>query len=227
MKLTSCQEDLLIHRNICPGFPTGGSKSKKRKAKNQKVTNFYRINPFTGAREKNTLTFRRSQLFKCLKPLTLSSLDLETLSNPITDKDRPAPSGAQDIHSVFCYSMAHCSLYEEKHPLPQTLKNPRGLMFDPSTQSESDFALKLIKQIRTDMKLLSDFLHEALSKDQGTPSFHSLSPIEKAAFTLQTSCCFCGRRFGSSFIDPVTKRRRKVIKCIDHDHLLQTSQLAR
>ena len=99
--------------------------------------------------------------------------------------------------SVFPrFSMAHQSLYE-KHPLPQSLQNPRGLMFDPLHQSESDFAIHLIKQIRTDLHLHSVFLKEALSKDKGTPTFQSLSPTEKAAFTLQKNCYFRGRQFNT------------------------------
>ena len=197
-KIFSSSEDLYLHRNVCTPFPTGGNRAKKRHAKNQKVTRLFKTNHFTGAKEKNGLHFQRGHLFKCLLPLCISTLDLETLSNVVVPESSEChiPGGAKELHKVFCFSMAHISLYEN-HPLPPSLKDPRGLMFDPSKQSESEFAISLIKQIRTDLHLHSVFLNEALSKDKGTPTFRSLSPTEKAAFTLQKQCCFCGRHFGS------------------------------
>ena len=63
-KLYSCIEDLTLHRNFCRAFPTGGNRCKKRRAQNQKVTTLYKINPFTGAKEKNGLFFKRSHLFR-------------------------------------------------------------------------------------------------------------------------------------------------------------------
>ena len=220
-------EDLNHHQTACNTFPTGG-KCQKRKAKNKKVTQHFRVNPYTGHKERNGLFFQRGHLYRTLKPLTLSSLDLETISEPIDPRsEAPKPSGAESIHTVFAYSIAHISLYPENHPLPESLRSPRGLIYDPKTQSETAFGISLLKNLRDDLKLHSQFLREAIEKDQGAPKFSTMSRAEKLAFALQSTCFFCGRTFGRMYTNPHTHKRTRLVKCKDHLHFLETSQLAR
>ena len=122
--------------------------------------------------------------------------------------------------------MAHMSLYSN-HPLPANLLVPRGLIYDPSTQLESDFVLSLLKTLREDLRLHSIFLHKALAQDPGTPTFSDMSHAQRMAYSLQTHCSFCGRRFGSQYTDPYTKRKIKILKNKDHIHFFKSSQLAR
>ena len=212
-KVFTNDEDLSIHRKVCTTFPSGGP-CQRRRAKNKTVTRLFKLNPFTGQKERNGLFFKRSHLFRTLLPLSLSTFDIETLSTPSTDI-HPRPGGAEQVQTVFAYSLAHVSLYPE-HPLPDSLRLPRGLIFDPETQSESSFVISLLKTLREDLRLHSIYLHQSLLKDPGTPSLDTMTPTERAAFYLQTTCGFCGRPFSS-----------KVKKNKDHVHFFKSSRLAR
>ena len=228
-RIFSCGEDLKIHQKTCTPFPTGG-KCMRRKAQNKIVTRLFRINPFTQVREKNGLFFKRSDLFRTLLPLSMSVFDLEALQHDVTSSGTgitKPPAGAESIHTVFAFSMAHASLYPDNHPLPPSLRLPRGLMYDPATQSEASFAVSMLKSIREDLRLHTDFLHQALSRDPGRPSYEAMSDTEKLAYSLQDSCVFCGRQFGMVYTNPYTKKKVRISKNIDHIHLLKTSQLSR
>ena len=212
-KVFTNDEDLTIHRRICTPFPSGGS-CQRRRAKNKTVTRLFKWNPFTKQKEKNGLFFKRSHLYRTLLPLSLSTFDIETLSTPPTDI-HPRPGGAERVQTVFAYSLAHVSLYPE-HPLPDSLKFPRGLIFDPETQSESSFVISLLKTLREDLRLHSIYLRQSLLKDPGPPRLNTMTPAERAAFYLQTTCGFCGRPFSS------TVKKNK-----DHVHFFKSSRLAR
>ena len=121
----------------------------------------------------------------------------------------------------------HASLYPDNHPLPPSLRLPRGLMYDPSTQSEANFAVSMLKTIREDLRLHTIFLHQALSHDPGKPTYETMTDAEKLAYSLQDSCVFCGRQFGTVYTNPFTKRKVRISKNIDHIHLLKSSQLCR
>ena len=212
-KVFTNDEDLSIHRRICTTFPSGGP-CQRRRAKNKTVTRLFTLNPFTGRKEKNGLFFKRSHLFRTLLPISLSTFDIETLSTP-TSHIHPRPGGAEQLQTVFAYSLAHVSLYPE-HPLPDSLRLPRGLIFDPETQSETSFVISLLKTLREDLRLHSIYLQQSLLKDPGTPNLATMTPVERAAFYLQTTCGFCGRAFSS-----------KVKKNKDHVHFFKSSRLAR
>ena len=125
------------------------------------------------------------------------------------------PGGSVEIQTIFAYSIAHASLYSE-HTLPQSLRSPRGMIYDPATQSESDFVISLIKTLRNDLKLHTIFLRDTLLKDPGVPKLSTMSKQERTTFFLQDACSFCGRRFS-----------KKVKKNKDHVHFFKSSQLAR
>ena len=156
----------------------------------------------------------RSHLCRTLLPLSICAMDLECLADPASVIDS-RPAGAEAVETPFAYSIAHASLYTE-HKLPSNLRSPRGMIYDPTTQSEHDFVISLLKTLRRDLKLHTDFLHETLKKDPGPPNFSQMTAEEKTAFFLQSACSFCGRRFS-----------KKVKKNRDHIHFLKSSRLAR
>lgn len=225
-RVFSCLEDMQIHGKTCTPFPTGG-RCMKRKSQNKIVTSLFKTNPFTRAREKNGLFFKRSDLFRTLLPLSMCVFDVEALQHDAAGTTTKKPAGAETIHTVFAFSMAHASLYPDNHPLPPSLRLPRGLMYDPSTQSEANFAVSMLKTIREDLRLHTIFLHQALSHDPGKPTYETMTDAEKLAYSLQDSCVFCGRQFGTVYTNPFTKRKVRISKNIDHIHLLKSSQLCR
>ena len=141
-------------------------------------------------------------------------MDLECLADPASIIES-RPAGAEAVETPFAYSIAHASLYSE-HKLPNNLRSPRGMIYDPTKQSEQDFVISLLKTLRQDLKLHTDFLYDTLKKDPGPPTFAQMTLEEKTAFILQSSCCFCGKRFS-----------KRVKKNRDHIHFLKSSRLSR
>lgn len=226
------------HKIACNPFPSG-HKVSKRKIRNKIISHHLTQNPYTGKTEVSGLRFKRGELHKLLVPLTLSSCDVESFLH--TPKpDQPAPSGAESIHSVFAYAIAHTSLHDHLH-LPPSLAKPRGMCYNPKTESEDDFMLSFLLTLRQDAKLLSLFLAESFEKDPGIPKKSNFSPEEDLHWKLHMRCIFCGNLFYSNkfkrsdtpvrgvstFRKPFTiiRTKEKVLPARDHVHLQLKSKL--
>ena len=178
------------------------------------MPSFSLFHPYPTHNKQLYLSNFRSHLSRSLLPLSICAMDLECLAHPASVVDS-RPGGAEAVETPFAYSIAHASLYTE-HKLPSNLRSPRGMIYDPSTQSEPDFVISLLETLRRDLKLHTVFLHEVLRKDPGPPNISQMTAEERVAFLLQPACNFCGRRFS-----------KKVKKNRDHIHFLKSSRLAR
>ena len=239
MALFSNLSEKNSHKTVCSSFPTGG-KVTKRRAKNRIISNHLTTNPFNGKTEVNGLKFKRGDLNKLILPVCLSAFDIESMMKK-PSAEVPHPSGADKIHTVFAYALAHCSLHDHL-PLPPTLSRPRGCIFDPDHQSEEQFMLSFLLTLRNDAKPLSNFLKESLERDPGVPPFHSFSESTKCRWALSNRCIYCGNKFFSyrfkrSDDTPVralstfnkkfkiVRSKEKTIPCRHHIHLQLSSKL--
>ena len=228
----------LSHKSVCNPFPSG-AKVSKRKIRNRIISHHLAQNPFTGKTEVSGLRFKRGDLHKLLLPLTLSACDVESFLH--TPKpNQSTPSGTEKIHSVFAYALAHTSLHDHLH-LPLSLSKPRGMCYNPETQSEDDFMLSFLLTLRDDAKLLSKFLQESFERDPGIPKKSNFSPEESFHWNLHRRCIFCGNLFYSqkfkrtntpiravsTFRRPfsIVKSKEKVLPARDHVHLQLKSNL--
>ena len=226
------------HKIACNPFPSG-HKTSKRKIRNRIISHHLSQNPYTGKTEVSGLRFRRGELHKLLLPLTLTACDVESFLH--TPKpEQPTPSGAEKIHSVFAYALAHTSLHDHLH-LPSNLSKPRGMCYDPETQSEDDFMLSFLLTLRQDAKMLSLFLAESFERDPGIPIKSNFSPEENFHWNLHKRCIFCGNLFFShkfkrsdtpiravsTFRKPfsIIRTKEKVLPARDHVHLQLKSKL--
>ena len=223
------------HKTVCLSFPTGARVSKRR-AKNRIISHHLTNNIFTGKTEVSGLTFKRGELHKLLVPLTLSSCDIEAFLHDSTGLSHP--TNAEKIHSVFAYALAHSSLHNHL-PLPQNLSCPRGMCYNPSTESETDFMLSFLLTLRDDAKKLSNFINDAFELDPGPPIPNkNFTPEDKLKWNLSTRCIFCGNKFYSfrfKRIDvravstfrrfSIVKSKERVLPTRDHAHLQLSSKL--
>ena len=231
------EEQLHAHSLICQPFPTKG-RIRKRKPRNKVLPNHIYTNPITGKKQTNALFFKRSQLKHTIKPLLLSSIDLEAFLLDIPPTHPVPNSKAQKINQIFCYSIAHKSLYDHL-PLPRELASPRALIYDHTKTDERDFMLQLMLQLREDAAAQTRFITSALNQDQGVPSYSSLPKTVKTAFDLASHCGFCGskfyaRRISKQKVSAVSSFRKfqlrfqvsRILPCKDHSHLNMASTLA-
>ena len=225
-----------MHKTVCSPFPSGGKVSKRR-AKNKIISHQLSQNPFTGKTEVSGLRFKRGDLNKLLLPLTLSSFDLESfMQNP---EGHSHPSGAEKIHSIFAFALAHTSLHDHL-PLPADLSAPRGLCYEPSSQNQEEFMMSFLLTLRDDAKKLSRFIANAFDLDPGPPSPQNFSQDEKLHWQINRRCIFCGNLFGSfrykrndthvravsTFRNfSIVKTKVKVLPARDHSHLQLSSKL--
>ena len=234
----SHHEQLVDHCKICQPFPTGG-KVKKRKPRNKILLNHIYTNPMTGKKTPNGLMFKRSSLKHTVKPLLLSSIDLEAFLLDVPTDQRSPGSNTHKINQIFCYSLAHRSLYPH-FPLPPELASPRALIKHENT-SEADFMLQLVLQLRKDSALQSKFITDCLKLDPGVPVYQNFPEEIKTAFDLSKHCAHCGNRFYSrrvikentnvaavsSFRGYKLKfSKSKVLPTKDHCHLSMAASLS-
>ena len=231
------EEQLHTHSLMCQPFPTKG-KIRKRKPRNKILPNHIFTNPITGKKQVNALFFKRSSLKYTIKPVILSSIDTEAFLLDVPPTQRVPNSNTQKINRIFCYSIAHKSLYDHL-PLPRELASPRALIYDHTKTNERDFMLQLMLQLRSDAAAQTRFITSALNQDQGVPSYASFPNKVKTAFDLASHCAFCGAKFYSR---RVTKKNvsavssfkkfqlrfqvSRILPCKDHSHLNMASSLA-
>ena len=233
---TYCQ--LQAHKLVCSPFPSGG-KVSKRKAKNKILSHQISSNKFTGKPEVSGLQFKRGDLNKLLLPLSLSSCDLEAfLHDPTPVEGHPHPSGAEKIHSIFAYSLAHTSLHDHL-PLPPDLAAPRGMCYNPATENQEQFMLSFLLTLRDDAKKLSHFYADAFDRDPGPLKPQNFSQDQKLRWALNRRCIFCGNTFYSYRFKrtpevravstfrkySIVKTKVKVLPARDHDHLRLNANL--
>ena len=168
----------------------------------------------------------------------LSSIDLEAFLLDVPPTQRVPNSNTQKIHRIFCYSIAHKSLYDH-HPLPRELASPRALIYDHTKTDEASFMMQLMIQLRNDTAAQTRFITNSLNQDQGTPSYSSFTKEVKTAFDLASHCSFCGNRFYSrrvskQKVSAVSSFKKfklkfqvsKILPCKDHLHLSTASSLS-
>ena len=197
------------------------------------------VHPFTGKPETSGLQFRRGDLNKLLLPLSLTSCDLEAfLHDPTPVEGRSHPSGAEKVHSIFAYSLAHTSLHDHL-PLPPDLAAPRGMCYNPATESQDQFMLSFLFTLRDDAKKLSRFYADAFERDPGPLKVQNFSQDQKLRWALNKRCIFCGNLFYSFKFKrtpevravstfrkfSIVRTKIKVLPARDHDHLQLNANL--
>lgn len=236
LSLFAHEEQLHAHSLICQPFPTKG-KIRKRKPRNKILPNHIFENPITGKKQVNSLFFKKSSLKNTIKPVMISSIDTEAFLLDVPPTQRVPNSTTQKIHKIFCYSIAHKSLYNHL-PLPRELASPRALIYDHTKTNERQFMLQLMLQLRQDTARQTRFITSALNQDQGVPSYSSLPNKVKTAFDLASHCAFCGSRFYSrkvskKNVSAVSSFKKfqlrfqvsRILPCKDHSHLNMASSL--
>lgn len=229
------EEQLNAHKIICQPFPTKG-RIRKRKPRNKILPNHIFKNQITGKTQPNALFFNRSHLKNTIKPLMLSSIDFESFLLDIPQTQTVPNSSTQKIHKIFCYSIAHKSLYEHL-PLPRELASPRAMIYDHTKTAEEAFMMQLMTQLRSDTAAQTQFIIDSLNQDQGTPSYSSFTKDVKTAFDLTNHCAFCGNKFYSRRVSKqrtISSFRKfrfkyqvsRILPCKDHLHLSMASNLA-
>ena len=185
-----------------------------------------------GERTRHTLYYKRGEMYKELKLLYFSAIDLESTTralqkNPDLNCHAKIPETVEYSQEPMGFSIAHKSIHK-KHPLPEVLKDVRVCFYDDNKTSQEEFYLKLFKTIRTDIPYLHDFFEETLKLDSGKPQLHELSQSERLHFFLTKRCMLCHIKFGTKKTNPKTNRPYIVRKTLDHCHLNdETTNLAR
>lgn len=208
-----------------------GVKAYRRKSNNILLHQPFKLNKFTGKTMINGLTFERAKLYTLLKPLSLAFLDFESYNTPVSDSTSFNPNSCvyegvpntavfSQCPMSFCY-LLQC-LYQEQHPLPDYLRDIRlGYCKEQTAGAIKDFFLGLLLDIRKDLENQGRFLAEVVSSDPGVPTTQTLSTKDRINFFSAKFCQICGKRFGSHYIHPKTKKKIYIQKCKDHDHFLR------
>ena len=211
--------ELREHKNQCHAYPSGRA-MQPRRCRNQVLYRPYVYNKYTRKVEKNYLKFKPGHLYRTLKPLFATFIDFENLRTDIVpDQSTKAdyPMNAHSESTPFAFSIVHTSNYNEI-ATPQYLKAPRTFFYNPETQSEDTFHLKLLTVLREDLLLLERFLGETLEKDIGPPSYKNIPTEIRNEFLSSTNCPICGRRYNSFCLSH--GKKKKVKRTRHHCHYL-------
>ena len=206
-----------------------GKGGGRRKCNNTLIHKPLILNKFTGKTQLNGLTFKKSKLYTVLKPLSLAFLDFESYNTPVSDSSSPkscvyegVPNTAIFLQSPLSYCYLLRSLYHDQHPLPECLKAVRLRCCEQQTDvAIKDFFIALLLDIRRDLESHGQFLAEVIASDPGVPSMQRLTMKDRIHFLSAKFCQICGKRFGSHYFHPRTKKKIIILKCKDHDHFLR------
>ena len=213
---------LYQHYQLCSAQVRGSL--GRRKSRNVLIHEPYKRNIFTGLTERNGLTFRRGELYKLLKPLSIGFLDFEAYNINISERPEAdsvfakAPNSAVTTQVPMAYALTHACLYEHIE-LPSYLRDVRVQFYDEAAGANiGDFYIGLLLALRRDLYRTSQFMRDVLSKDSPPPPSYRRSTSLRDYINSCRYCGLCGARFGSKRRSTVSGRFYITRPAFDHCH---------
>lgn len=197
-----CRSCMTLHRDTnalqrheltCARDSRRGSAQPRKISRNILIHRPTVLDKFTNKMVTNTLTWKRSDNYRLIKPLVTIYGDLESYTTPTqkqTNNDifGTTPSRAVQKQSVMSYAYTFKSLYPQIH-LPPELSRPR-LRFcsQTSESSDRDLFLSFFISLRNDLVRHAKWLRQLLSRDAPPPPPSQRTPQMRDYFKSVTNC---------------------------------------
>ena len=192
---------LRVHQKCCTNKQRKAA-TGRRKANNVIIHRPRIYNKWTGKYQTNGLTWKSSNNFMALKPLSLIYFDFECASVDKMDDGHTDSlfdnSPKKAVKSLPPLSLAYVSvsLYKE-HRLPKELLEPRFIRIneDDVLQGERDFFIRILLQIREDLVLHHRNILQVTKMDKPPAPPHLRDKNLQAYYSSIKECQCCGIPF--------------------------------